>query len=97
MKKTVRWLTLATISALSAVALAQTAMVDAEVRNVDAATGKLTLRHGEIKTLNMPAMTMAYPVQNRALLDKLQPGEKVRFAAEKLNGQITVTAIEPAK
>jgi Cu(I)/Ag(I) efflux system protein CusF len=79
------------------VAQAQNAMTEGEVQKVDAQAGKIVLKHGEIKKLDMPAMTMSYRVANPALLDKVQPGDKVRFNAEKVGGQFTVTAIEPAK
>jgi Cu/Ag efflux protein CusF len=77
-------------------ALAQ-AMSDAEVKKVDAANGKLTLKHGEIKNLDMPPMTMVFAVKDPAVLAKLQPGDKVKFQADKVGGKYTVTAIELAK
>ena len=78
-------------------AIAQGAMADAEVRKVDAAAGKVTLKHGEIKSMDMPPMTMVYRVKNPAQLSRLQVGDKVRFSAEKVDGQYTVTSIEPAR
>ncbi len=77
-------------------ALAQ-AMSDGEVKKVDAANGKLTLKHGEITNLDMPPMTMVFAVDDSAVLGRLKPGDKVRFRAEKLGSKYTVTAIEPAK
>lgn len=79
--------------AASAAAAPQT---EGEVRKVDKAQGKLTLRHGPIANLDMPAMTMVFRVADPALLDNLQPGDKVRFTADKVNGAITVTALQPA-
>jgi Cu(I)/Ag(I) efflux system protein CusF len=73
------------------------ALADGEVRKVDKETGKLTLRHGPIQSLEMPAMTMVFRVSDPAMLDSVKPGDKVRFAAERKNGAITVTKIEAAK
>jgi Cu(I)/Ag(I) efflux system protein CusF len=65
-----------------------------EVRRVDSAQGKLTLRHERIESLDMPAMTMVFQVADPKLLEGLQAGDKVRFAAERRNGAYTVTVIE---
>ena len=72
-------------------------MSDGEVRKVDMETKKITLRHGEIKNLGMPGMTMVFQVSDPAMLDKVKTGDKVRFTAEKMNGALTVTSIEAAK
>lgn len=72
-------------------------LTDGEVRKVDRDAGKLTLRHGEIKHLDMPRMTMVFQVREPALLDKVQVGDKVMFRAEKAGSAFVVTAIEPAK
>ena len=72
-------------------------MTEAEVRKVDKASGKLTLKHAEIKSLDMPAMTMVFGVKDKAMLDKLQPGDKVRFKAVNDGGKFTVTQIETSK
>ena len=69
---------------------------DGEVRKIDPAQGKLTLRHGRIENLDMPGMTMVFKVADPRLLEGLKAGDKVRFAAESRNGVLTVTAIEPA-
>lgn len=70
---------------------------DAEVRKVDKDNRKITLRHGPIKNLDMPPMTMVFQVSDAALLDKVQAGDKVRFAAVNDAGKLTVTQIQPAK
>ena len=70
---------------------------EGEVRKVDKDAKKLTIRHGPIESLDMPAMTMVFQVKDPALLDKVKAGDKVRFAAEKIGGAYTVTRIEPAK
>lgn len=82
---------------LAASAFAQ-ALADGEVRKVDKAAGKITLKHGEIKNLDMPPMTMVFGVKDKALLDKLKKGDKVRFAADKnAKGEMIVTAVEAAE
>jgi Cu/Ag efflux protein CusF len=70
---------------------------DGEVRKVDKAQGKLTLRHGPLENLSMPAMTMVFRVADPKMLDALKEGDKVKFTADKVNGAYTVTAIQPAK
>ena len=89
---------------LSALMLAATAMLaqaqtttDGEVRKVDAAQKKITLKHGEIKNLDMPPMSMVFQVSDPALLAKVKAGDKVRFTADKINGAYTVTSIEVAR
>lgn len=67
---------------------------DGEVRKIDKAQGKVTLKHGPIQNLDMPPMTMVYRVADGKLLDGLKEGDKVRFTAEKINGVFTVTAID---
>lgn len=82
----------------AAAALAQSALptIDGEVRKVDAAAGKITLRHGDITNLDMPAMTMVFRVKDPALLEKVKPGDKVRFTADQPGGTLTVMSLEPA-
>ncbi|MBQ0932370.1 copper-binding protein [Ideonella alba] len=70
---------------------------DGEVRKVDKAQGKLTLKHGPIKNLDMPPMTMVFKVSDPQLLEGLNPGDKIRFAADNLNGAMTVTAVQVLK
>ena len=70
---------------------------EGEVRRIDKETGKITLRHGPIANLDMPAMSMVFQVKDPAMLDKVQTGDKVKFSAEKTGGSFTVTHIEPAK
>ena len=79
-------------------AFAQDALTEAVVRKVDAANGKITLKHGEIRNVDMPPMTMVFPVRDKALLANVKAGDKVKFAAEKdATGDIVVTAIEVQK
>lgn len=72
-------------------------MTPAEVRKIDLDGGKITLKHGEIKHLDMPGMTMVFTVKDKALLDKLKAGDKVLFMAVKDDGRYTVTQIQPAR
>jgi Cu/Ag efflux protein CusF len=67
---------------------------EAVVRKVDAAAGKITLRHGPIANLDMPPMTMVFQVGAPALLQGVKAGDSVKFRAEKIGGVYTVTAIE---
>lgn len=72
-------------------------LTDGEVRKVDKDARKITIRHGEIKNLEMPPMTMVFQVSDPAMLDQVKAGDKVRFVAEKPGGTFTVTQIEPLK
>ena len=72
-------------------------LADGEVRKVDKDAGKITLKHGPIKSLDMPPMTMVFQVKDRAFLDKVKAGDKVRFSAEEKAGAYVVTSIEAAK
>ena len=72
-------------------------MTEGEVRKVDMDTKKITLKHGEIKNLDMPGMTMLFQVKDPSMLDMVKPGDKVKFKAEKANGAFFVTEIQVAK
>lgn len=76
---------------------AATDMTEGEVRKVDKDTKKITIKHGEIKNLDMPGMTMLFQVKDAAMLDMVKPGDKVKFRAEKAGGGIVVTEIQVAK
>ena len=69
-------------------------MAEGEVRTINKEAGKITLKHGEIKNLDMGAMTMVFQVKDPSMLDKVKEGDKVNFTAEKVRGQFTVTGIE---
>ena len=81
----------------NAAAAESAALTDAEVRKVDKENRKITLRHGEIRDLDMPAMTMVFQVRDPALLDAVKAGDKVRFRAERAQGSFWVTALEAAR
>ncbi len=69
-------------------------MAEGEVRRVDKAGRKITLRHGEIKSLDMPPMTMVFQVTDAALLDKVAAGDKVRFRADQSGGNYRVIDLQ---
>lgn len=72
-------------------------LAEGEVRKIDKSAGKITLKHGEIKSLEMPGMTMVFRVKDPAMLDKLQAGDKIRFKAERSNGALFVTEMQLVK
>jgi Cu/Ag efflux protein CusF len=79
-------------------AFAQSAMIDGQVQKIDESAGKITLKHGPIKKLDMDTgMTMVFRVQDPAMLKAVKVGDKVKFDADKLNGAYTVTKIEKVK
>lgn len=68
--------------------------VKAEVRRIDAATGKISLKHGEIPNLDMPPMTMVFQVKNAALLDGLKVGDPVTVTVDEIKGALTVITLQ---
>ena len=86
-------LVFATAAATLALVAVPAHATEGEVRKIDAAQGKVTLKHGEVKNLQMPAMTMAYRAKPVTLLDGLAVGDRVEFTADKVDGQYVVTAI----
>ena len=84
---------LAAVSLAISSALADGEMVKGEVVKVDKSAGKVTLKHGPIKKLDMDGMTMVFRVADPAMLDKMKPGDKIEFEADRVNGAITVTKV----
>jgi Cu/Ag efflux protein CusF len=83
---------------MSALANAQSAMVDGQVTKIDESAAKITLRHGPIKKFDMDeGMTMVFRVQDPAMLKQVKVGDKVKFEADKINGQFTVIKMQKAK
>jgi len=70
---------------------------EGEVRKIDKEQGKVTLKHGPITNLDMPGMTMVFRVADPTMLASIKEGDKVKFAADRVNGAITVTAIESVR
>ena len=97
MNNLIRWIAGSAVAAVASLALAQVPMTDGEVRKVDKENQKITLKHGEIKNLDMPPMTMVFSVKDPAMLDKLNAGDKIQFRAANDGGKFTVTEIQPAK
>ena len=89
------------VLALSTAALPQAAiaqMADGQVTKIDASAGKITIKHGPIKKFDMDdGMTMVFRAQDPAMLKAVKAGDKVKFEADKVNGQFTVTKIEKAR
>jgi len=72
-------------------------LTDGEVRKVDKDAKRITLKHGPIENLEMPAMTMVFQVKDAAMLEQVKAGDQVKFRAEKVGGAFTVVRIERAK
>jgi Cu/Ag efflux protein CusF len=86
---------LAGLLAGPAIVQAQDALAEGEVKKVDKDAGKLTIKHGPLDNLGMPAMTMVFHVADPAMLDEVAPGDKITFLAEKVGGFLTVTQLHP--
>lgn len=86
-----------TKGATSSEMAASSSMSSGEVKKIDKDAGKVTIKHGPLKNLDMSAMTMVFRVKDAAMLDQFKPGDQINFLAEKINGALTVTKIESAK
>jgi Cu/Ag efflux protein CusF len=84
--------------ALAAAAISTVSMAaeftKGEVKKIDLKQKKITIKHEELKGLEMPAMTMVFVVSDDALLAKAKQGASIEFVAEKVNGKLTVTDIK---
>jgi Cu/Ag efflux protein CusF len=80
----------------AAAATPAVALTEGVVKKVDNAANKLTLTHGPIDNLGMPGMTMAFKLKAPASADKLKIGDKVRFQADYVGGEVVIVRIEPA-
>lgn len=69
-------------------------MSEGVIRKVDKSAGKITIRHGELYNLGMPAMTMMFHVSDPAMLNQVKPGDSVRFVADRVHGALTITHLE---
>lgn len=78
-------------------AAASVELTDGEVKKIDKEAGKITLRHGELKNLGMPAMSMIFRVKDAAMLDQAKVGDKVKFAADRVNGAVTIVQLQTAQ
>lgn len=75
-------------------AASEASLSEGEIRKVDKDARKITIRHGPIANLDMPAMTMVFQVRDPALLEDVKAGDKVRFRAEKDGAAYIVTKFE---
>lgn len=86
------------LTVLSLPARAQSEMIDGQVTKIDQSASKITIRHGPIKKFDMDdGMTMVFRVQDVTILMSIKVGDKIRFEADRVNGQFTVTKLEKAK
>ena len=76
---------------------ASTPLVSGTVQKVDEAAAKVTLDHERIPNIDMDAMTMAYRVADPAILKGVKAGDRVRFSADRVNGQLAITRIQKAR
>ena len=82
----------------SQVALAQQGLIDGQVTKVDPSASKITIKHGPIPKLDMDVgMTMVFAVSDSKVLNTVKAGDKVKFDAERVNGQLTVTKLQKAR
>ena len=72
-------------------------MINGQVKKIDESAGKITIKHDEITNLDMSAMTMVFKANDPAILKNMKPGDKIKFSADKVNGQLTVMVVEKAK
>ena len=70
---------------------------DGTVRKIDQTAGEVVIQHGQLDSIGMPPMTMAFGVADKAWLNKLKAGDKIRFAAEMKGGNAIVSRYEMAK
>ncbi|MBI2319296.1 MAG: copper-binding protein [Betaproteobacteria bacterium] len=75
-------------------AAAPSTLAEGEVRKVDKEAGKITIKHGPLRNLDMPAMTMVFRVKDPAMLEQIKPGDKIDFRAENVGGALTVAQLE---
>lgn len=74
-----------------------TSMTDGEVKKVDLENGKITIKHGDIKHLDMPGMTMVFTAKDKSLLTGIKAGDKVKFMVINEGGKMVVTDIQPVR
>jgi Cu(I)/Ag(I) efflux system periplasmic protein CusF len=87
----------AMLLAIPSAVMAQASMADGQVTKVNAKENKITVRHGPIKSLDMDAMTMVFRVKDPAMTKQVKAGDKIKFEAERVDGQITITKMQKSK
>jgi Cu/Ag efflux protein CusF len=90
-------LVLVAILSIFATGSAAAQSVNGAIKKIDADQGKLMIDHGPIKNLDMESMTMVFRAADPAMLKGLKAGDKIRFDADKVNGQYTVTKLQKAR
>jgi len=86
------------LAGASIAAIAQSTMVDGQVKKVDEAAGKITIQHGALKKFDMEdGMTMVFRANDPGMLKQVKPGDRIKFEADKINGQFTFMKIEKKK
>ena len=78
-------------------AVAGAMFTEGEIRKVDKSSGKVTIKHGPLKNLDMPAMTMVFQVKDATMLNQVKAGDRINFIADKVNGAYTVMQLEVTK
>lgn len=74
--------------------ISQRGTTDAEVKNVDTATGMVTLKHGALENVGMPPMTMAFKAKDAVMAKQVHDGDKVKVRVENVNGRLTIVKME---
>ena len=98
MKKTLIAATVLAAIGMPATSMAQSSLIDGQVTKVDESAGKITIKHGLVKKFDMDeGMTMVFRAADPAMLKAVKAGDKVKFDAERVDGQFTVTKIQKAK
>jgi Cu/Ag efflux protein CusF len=98
MRRFAQFAAVVALCATAQVTSAQSGLIDGTVTKVDPPAEKITIRHGPIKKLDMDeGMTMVFRVADKAMLTAVKAGDKVKFDAERVNGQFTITKLEKAK
>lgn len=77
--------------------MAMAKMSEGTVKKVDKSAGKITIAHGPLENLGMPGMTMAFAVKDKAMLNQVKPGDKIRFVATNMGDMLTVSTLENTK
>lgn len=95
--RTLKTIFVAAFMVASGAAFSHDDMVEGEVEGIDPSAGKITLKHGAIKNLDMDAMTMSLRVKTPAMLENLKVGDKVRFEAERTPEGVTITMMQKSK
>ena len=84
-------------AAAPSVAVVPAELTNGEIKKIDLESKKITIKHGPLKSLGMPGMTMVFYAADDAMLNQVKAGDNVRFSADKVDGKFMVTKIEPAK